>query len=115
MVEYSVGAVWTQHGESVGTNRYLIEFADADVRSDAIDHLRRTIDDRLIALNEDYRRRRATGLGMRAPEIVVVKPGAFNDWMKSRGKLGGQHKVPRLVPDQTLFQSMIDYFGGRPL
>ncbi|MFO1170843.1 MAG: GH3 auxin-responsive promoter family protein [Hyphomicrobiaceae bacterium] len=115
VVEYSVGAVWPRPGEAVGTHRYLIEFADPDVRTDAIDHLRRTIDDRLITLNEDYRRRRATGLGMRAPEIVVVKPGAFSDWMKSRGKLGGQNKVPRLVPDQTLFQSMIDYFGGRPL
>lgn len=115
VVEYSVGAVWPRAGESVGTHRYLMEFADPDIRKDAIEQLRRTIDERLITLNEDYRRRRATGLGMRAPEIVVVKPGAFSDWMKSRGKLGGQHKVPRLVPDQTLFQSMIDYFGGRPL
>ena len=107
--------MWPRAGESVGTHRYLMEFADPDIRKDAIEQLRRTIDERLITLNEDYRRRRATGLGMRAPEIVVVKPGAFSDWMKSRGKLGGQHKVPRLVPDQTLFQSMIDYFGGRPL
>lgn len=115
IVEYSVGAIWPRAGESVGTHRYLIEFASSDLSADAITRLRHTIDDRLITLNEDYRRRRATGLGMRAPEIVVVRPGGFTEWMKSRGKLGGQHKVPRLVPDQAMFQSMIDYFGGRPL
>ncbi len=104
--EWSVGAVWPKAGESVGTHRYYVEFADQAVAGPALDRFRDLIDARLVALNEDYQRRRATGLGMRSPEICVVKPGGYAAWMKSRGKLGGQHKVPRLIADQSLFDGL---------
>ena len=111
VVEYAVGAIWPRSGEVTGAHRYLVEFADGEIGSAAIERFRNAIDERLIALNEDYLRRRIKGLGMREPEVVVVQPGRFNAWLKSRGKLGGQHKVPRLVPDEALFKSMQDFLA----
>ncbi|HEX9837609.1 MAG TPA: GH3 auxin-responsive promoter family protein, partial [Alphaproteobacteria bacterium] len=40
--------------------------------------------------------------GLDPPEVIELKPGSFAAWMKAHGKLGGQHKVPRIVNDETL-------------
>ena len=58
-------------------------------------------------------RRRACGLPL--PALVVAKPGGFDDWMRSRGKLGGQHKVPRMDNAGTLTDQLVSYPPrGRP-
>ena len=49
---------------------------------------------------------RSGGYGMQAPRVHAVAPGRFAAWMKSRGKLGGQHKVPRIINDADLFASL---------
>ena len=41
--------------------------------------------------------------------IVAAAPGAFNNWMKSRGKLGGQNKVPRVIGDWTTFDDLLRF------
>jgi hypothetical protein len=112
ITEYAVGAVWPRDGEATGTHRYLVEFANCEIPRHALDRFRTAVDERLIALNEDYQRRRARSLGMREPEIVTVRPGSFAAWMKSRGKLGGQHKVPRLVADQGQFESLQSFLSA---
>ena len=43
---------------------------------------------------------------MDAPRVRFLPPGGFAAWMKSRGKLGGQNKVPRIVNDQALFAAL---------
>ena len=43
---------------------------------------------------------------MEPPQVRVVAPGTFADWMKSRGQLGGQHKVPRIILNQELFANL---------
>jgi hypothetical protein len=47
---------------------------------------------------------------MLRPEVKVVKPGGFEEWMKSRGKSGGQHKVPRMDNTGALTSEMRDWF-----
>ena len=51
---------------------------------------------------------------MPAPALVVVRPGGFDDWMRSRGKLGGQHKVPRIDSSGRLTDQLFDFLrdGG---
>ncbi len=46
---------------------------------------------------------------MKAPAVLVMPTGGFASWMKSRGKLGGQNKVPRIVNDQALFGRLRDF------
>ena len=60
----------------------------------------------LIKRNEDYEAHRQKGFGMKAPVIHAVRTGTFAAWMKSRGKLGGQNKVPRIINKQELLDDL---------
>ncbi len=46
--------------------------------------------------NADYRAHRAEGVGLPLPAIIEARPGGLDAWMRQRGKLGGQHKFPRM-------------------
>ena len=78
---------------SPGHHRYAFEFlrAPADLQA-----FRQAFDEDLIRRNDHYAWFRAEGGGMPAPALIIVRPGGFDDWMRSRGKLGGQNKVPRI-------------------
>lgn len=55
----------------------------------------------------DYRERRAADVGLLAPELVAVPPGFFAAWMKRRGRLGGQNKVPRVLADEAMLTDLL--------
>jgi hypothetical protein len=105
IADFSVGAVFPGDApQSRGGHLYLVEFvgnAPADRAAFA-----RTIDDHLCRTNDDYRAHRAPGVGLEPPKVLIVKPGTFAMWMKSRGQLGGQHKVPRVIADPALFSEL---------
>jgi GH3 auxin-responsive promoter len=63
-------------------------------------------------LNEDYAAHRAGDLTMRAPEVCCVRRGGFAEWMRSRGKLGGQHKLPRMDNSGELTKELRDWLGA---
>jgi hypothetical protein len=44
--------------------------------------------------------------------VLAVRRGGFADWMRARGKLGGQHKVPRMDNSGTLTQDLLHFFGS---
>jgi hypothetical protein len=54
------------------------------------------LDKRLQEINSDYEAKRYKDITLQHLEIIEARPNLFNDWLKMRGKLGGQHKVPRL-------------------
>jgi hypothetical protein len=93
VTDYHVGPVFPEQPGQPGRHRYLVEFArePRDERAFAVE-----LDAELSRSNEDYRAHRAGDLTLLGPEVVRVPPGAFAAWMRSRGKLGGQHKVPRM-------------------
>lgn len=107
--DYSVGAVFPQESGEKGCHRYIVEIEDGKISEQQIEPFREKIDERLCKRNEDYEAHRSEGFGLGDPEIVPVRPGFFADWMKSRGKLGGQNKVPRLVSKQELFEDLCRY------
>jgi hypothetical protein len=110
VVDFHVGPVFPDFAGTPGHHRYLVEFARSpwDLKSFA-----GALDMALGRINEDYRAHRAGDLTMRAPEVVSVRRGGFADWMESRGKLGGQHKVPRMDNSGRLTQELTDWFQGR--
>jgi hypothetical protein len=93
VVDFHVGPVFPETAGAPGRHCYLVEFAGpaADVGRFAAE-----LDAYLCRVNEDYQAHRQGDLTMRAPEVVAVRRGGFADWMRSVGKLGGQHKVPRM-------------------
>jgi hypothetical protein len=93
VVDFHVGPVFPETAGTVGRHRYLVEFAQAPAD---LSGFARHLDETLCRLNEDYAAHRAGDLTMQAPEVWQVRRGGFADWMRSRGKLGGQHKLPRM-------------------
>lgn len=107
--DYAVGSIFPQGSEVAGRHRYFVEFEAGLPPSSDMAVFRHALDDRLIRLNEDYQRRRVGSIGLREPIVEAVEPGMFKAWMKSRGKLGGQNKVPRIINDPALFQALAEF------
>ena len=85
-------------------HQWLIEFAKPpqDVQRFAT-----LLDKRLQEINSDYEAKRYKDITLQPLELVVARPGLFNDWLKSRGKLGGQHKVPRLSNSREHIEQLL--------
>ncbi|MBQ4392036.1 MAG: GH3 auxin-responsive promoter family protein [Prevotella sp.] len=92
VLEYTAAPVFMDQNARC-RHQWLIEFSrpPADLQQFAL-----TLDRKLQELNSDYEAKRYKDITLQPLEIVVARPGLFNEWMKLRGKLGGQHKVPRL-------------------
>ena len=105
--DFSVGPLYPEEAGRPGHHIFVVEFS-ASVSADALDAFGRELDRTLSSASEDYAAHRAGDFGMGPPEIRQVPPGTFAAWMKSRGKLGGQNKVPRVILDQPLFDSLRD-------
>jgi hypothetical protein len=88
--EWHVGPVFQG---PLGHHLYVVEFLrpPSDLHA-----FRAALDADLSRRNADYRAHRAEGVGLPLPQLVVARPAGFDAWMRSRGKLGGQHKVPRM-------------------
>ena len=74
-------------------HQWLIEFSK---KPDSVERFAEILDDELQQINSDYEAKRYKNKTMQQLEVVVAREGLFNDWLKGKGKLGGQHKVPRL-------------------
>ena len=67
-----------------------------------------TILDRTLQnLNSDYEAKRYKNITLQPLEIIVGRTNLFHDWLSSRGKLGGQHKVPRLANNRAIIEEVI--------
>jgi hypothetical protein len=84
---------------ALGYHQFIVEFLKSPSDLDAF---RERLDADLGRRNADYQAHRAEGVGLPLPAILVAKPGGIDAWMRSKGKLGGQHKVPRMDGAGTL-------------
>ncbi|MCO6430676.1 MAG: GH3 auxin-responsive promoter family protein [Deltaproteobacteria bacterium] len=111
LTDYSVGAVYPERSGQLGGHLFVVEFEDDQWSGTQIERFQSQLTAKLCELNDDYDAHYAGGVGLEAPKIMTVKPGSFAEWMKSRGKLGGQHKVPRIITDQDLFRSLVKFMS----
>jgi hypothetical protein len=65
------------------------------------------LDKRLQEINSDYEAKRYKDITLQHLEIVEARPNLFNDWLKLKGKLGGQHKVPRLSNSREHIEQLL--------
>ena len=92
-------------GALAGGHEWVVEFTQPPTNFDAFVRL---LDIRLKEINTDYRAKRSHDMIVRAPVVHRVAPGTFYRWMDDRGKLGGQHKVPRLGNERTLLEQLLN-------
>jgi hypothetical protein len=102
--DYTVAPIFMAH-DSRGGHEWLIEFskipADLSAFSDALDrHLKEA--------NSDYEAKRHKDIALQGPLVKVAREGLFHDWLKSKGKLGGQNKVPRLSNSRQHLEELLD-------
>jgi len=82
--------------DSKGCHEWAIEFENFDDTLHSLEKFTYLLDEKLREINSDYDAKRHKDLALTAPIIRVLPKGTFYEWMAKRGKLGGQHKVPRL-------------------
>ncbi|MCW3118895.1 MAG: hypothetical protein JWM28_2977 [Chitinophagaceae bacterium] len=87
-----------------GAHEWLIEFEKVP---DSLDHFVKELDNALKSLNSDYEAKRHKSIALGMPVLRVIKKGIFSEWLRSKGKLGGQHKVPRLSNERTQLEEIL--------
>ena len=90
--------------EGNGAHEWLIEF---EKEPESLDHFISELDAALKELNSDYEAKRYKNIALSMPVVHLLKKGLFNTWLKSKGKLGGQHKVPRLSNDRIYIDEIL--------
>lgn len=100
--DYTAGPVYMS-GRSKGAHQWVVEF---DTPPDDAERFTDTLDRALQSVNSDYEAKRFKDTTLMRPTLTVVPPGTFYRWMKSRGKAGGQNKVPRLFNDRTYIDQL---------
>ena len=109
VLEYTAAPVFMD-GEGKCRHQWLVEFAKepADIAFFA-----RILDETLQHVNSDYEAKRYKDITLQPLELVAARKGLFHDWLASKGKLGGQHKVPRLSNNRVHIEEMLAFNGTR--
>ncbi|MCC2545768.1 GH3 auxin-responsive promoter family protein [Hymenobacter sp. BT175] len=95
---------------SRGGHEWVIEFTRPP--QDA-SHFGAVLDQTLRQLNSDYDAKRHRDLALAPPVVTVAPPGTFERWLARRGKLGGQHKVPRLSNSREVLEEVLREINPR--
>ena len=85
-------------------HQWLIEFTKMP---NSISDFERILDSKLQEINSDYEAKRFHDVTLQQLEVVVARKNLFNDWLKLKGKLGGQHKIPRLSNSRKNIDQML--------
>ncbi len=85
-------------------HQWVVEFAK---RPASIDDFATILDRSLQAINSDYEAKRSKDITLQRLEIVEARPELFDDWLKGKGKLGGQHKIPRLSNSREYIDELL--------
>ncbi len=102
--EYTAGPIYMETN-SAGAHEWLIEF---ELAPENLDFFSETLDNALKALNSDYEAKRYKNMTLRPPIVRNMDNGTFYRWMKHRGKLGGQNKVPRLFNNRMYIDEILE-------
>ena len=103
VLEYTAAPVFMDKAGKC-RHQWLIEFSKPPAN---LDIFAQELDQALQAINSDYEAKRFKDITLQRLEIITARPQLFNDWLRSHGKLGGQHKVPRLSNDRVVIEQML--------
>lgn len=93
-------------GKEGGCHEWVIEFEE---QPSNLDYFAEVLDNALKTLNSDYEAKRFNDMVLGLPKIITVPKKTFYNWLKSKGKLGGQHKVPRLNNERKFVEGVLNF------
>jgi hypothetical protein len=102
IVDYTAAPLYSSNKQSAA-HEWLIEF---EKEPDNLEFFIETLDNALKSLNSDYEAKRYHNMILQLPIIKSMPKGTFYNWLKQKGKLGGQHKVPRLSNNRLIVEEI---------
>ena len=103
--EFTVAPIFFDRHNN-GGHEWVIEFYQEPENLSTFTDI---LDQSLQRHNHDYAAKRYKGMALQLPVVRRVERGSFHGWMKTKGKLGGQHKVPRLSNERKLIEELLRY------
>lgn len=103
VTEYTAGPVYYSEGKP-GCHEWIVEFAKVP---EDLTRFTEELDKTLKEVNSDYESKRHKDMALIIPLIHVAPEGTFYEWMKGRGKLGAQNKVPRLSNNREFLEDIL--------
>ncbi|MBI5542084.1 MAG: GH3 auxin-responsive promoter family protein [Bacteroidia bacterium] len=101
--EYTAAPVYMTEC-SKGAHEWLFEFSTPP---SSIDYFMEILDNALKSVNSDYEAKRYRNMSLDFPKVTVLPDGTFYKWLKDKGKLGGQHKIPRLANHREYIDELL--------
>lgn len=102
IIDYTAAPVYMKDDQT-GAHEWIIEFSSLP---NSTGRFIEVLDNTLKELNSDYEAKRHKSMALRPPVLNIGRENLFYDWMKAKGKLGGQNKVPRLSNDRTHLEEL---------
>lgn len=103
IVDYTAAPIFMQ-GSEKGAHEWIIEFRKPP---ENMTYFTEVLDHALQSLNSDYEAKRLNNITLKMPKVHLARPNLFYDWLKSKNKLGGQHKIPRLSNERTYIEELL--------
>ena len=101
--DYTAAPVYFSDASN-GAHEWLIEF---DKEPESLEAFTIELDTALKNINSDYEAKRHKSIALRLPVVHTLKKGTFAEWLRINGKLGGQHKVPRLSNERKFLEEIL--------
>lgn len=101
--DYTAAPVYFTENSN-GAHEWLIEF---EKEPDDFNNFIFELDNELKNINSDYEAKRHKNIALRLPIVHNLPSGTFTNWLRSKGKLGGQHKVPRLSNERNMLEEIL--------
>ncbi len=101
--DYTACPIYFQ-GNEAGGHEWIIEF---EKKPNEFNRFVDILDNTLREVNSDYDAKRFKDMALRRPTVHIAPDDTFYKWLKQKGKLGGQHKVPRLANNRTYVDEIL--------
>ncbi len=103
VADYTVAPIYMS-GKEKGAHEWVIEFRKAP---DEIEYFTEVLDAALKKVNSDYEAKRYNNMTLTMPKVHIAPEKTFYNWLKSKNKLGGQHKIPRLSNNRDYIEELL--------
>ena len=103
IIEYTAAPIFME-GKKKGGHEWLIEFRTPP---EDLGHFTALLDNALKSLNSDYEAKRYNNMTLNNPIVHKARAGQFHDWLATKDKLGGQHKIPRLSNSRQYLEELM--------
>ncbi|MEM8927064.1 MAG: GH3 auxin-responsive promoter family protein [Bacteroidota bacterium] len=102
--DYTAAPIF-MNGSEKGSHEWMIEFRKPP---ENLNYFIELMDNALKSLNSDYEAKRYNNITLKMPRVHMAREDLFYDWLKSKNKLGGQHKIPRLSNSREYLEELME-------